>query len=67
MTAHPLVTAADPAPVTPHPYITGCGRHADDFDARRRRRHHHDTADIVTLVGNDHTPWQRQADEEAEG
>jgi len=66
MPANPLVAAADPAPVTPDPNVTGCGRDADDFDTRRRRRHHHDTARVVILVGSDHASRQRQTEEKAE-
>jgi hypothetical protein len=67
MTADPLVTATDPIPIAPDPYVTRRRRVADNLDSRRRRRHHHDTARIVTLVGDNHTPGQRHADEKAEG
>jgi hypothetical protein len=66
MTADPLVAAADPIPVAPDPYITRGRRNTNDLDSRRRRRHHHHAARIVTLIGDDHTPGQRHADEEAE-
>jgi hypothetical protein len=67
MTPDPLVPAANPIPIAPDPYIARCRCDADDLDSRRRWRHHHDTARIVTLIGDDHTPGQRHADEEAEG
>ena len=66
MTADPFVASADPIPIASDPYVARRRRDADDLDSRRRRRHHHDTACIVALIGNDHTPGQ-DAGKEAAG
>jgi hypothetical protein len=53
MTRHPLMTIADPTPVTAHPDVTRNRSCADALLPRRRRCDHHDAARVMPLIRND--------------
>jgi hypothetical protein len=53
------MSIADPTPVTSHPDVTGNGRYADDFLARRRRRDHHDAPGVMPLIRHDDATGKR--------
>jgi hypothetical protein len=53
MTGHPLMTIADPTPVTAHPDVTRNRSYAEALLPRRRWCDHHDAARIMPLIRND--------------
>jgi hypothetical protein len=48
MPTHPDVLAADPAPITAKPHITGIRCDADDLDRGRRRRNRDERPTVIT-------------------
>ncbi len=60
MTRHPLMSIADPTPVTSDPDVTGNGSYADDLLARRRWCDHHDAPSVVPLIRHDDASGKRQ-------